>query len=35
MDKLEEAKCLLDKILEGKTEEEKKELLTLLLAITE
>lgn len=35
MDKLEEAKCLLDKILEGKTKEKKNKLLTLLLAITE
>ena len=34
MDKLEEAKCLLDKTLKGKTEEEKNELLTLLLKLT-
>lgn len=34
MDNLEEAKCLLDKILEGKTKEERNELLTLLLALT-
>ncbi len=35
MDNLTEAKCLLDKLLEGKTEEERNELLTRLLAITE